>query len=140
MCLYTRLIICLLTVCVKCINFVFQIILSLLFFLTFPKIICITLFRLSLLIWITFFNNFSIACFLWSSNFEDSSSSNSSCSLKSYLPHLSLAEFWLDSLLSFFFSLSFFLSKFALLLNLTVSDDVNSPLLPFTFSYLLWET
>jgi hypothetical protein len=71
----------------------------------------LTLFRLSTLLWFGFCNHCILACFLWSKNFEHSSSIHGLCCFLSCSPRLSLAEILILSLM---FSQALFMSSLTL--------------------------
>jgi hypothetical protein len=94
-----------LTVGFKFINFSFQIFVL---FLKFLLSLCLTLFRLSILLWFGSCNHCILACFLWSKNCKHSLSNHGLCCFNSHRRRLSLAEVLIFSLL---FSQALFMSS-----------------------------
>ena len=79
---------------------------------------CLTLFRLSTLLWFGTCNHCILICFLWSKNHEHSSSKHGLCCCNSYRPTLSLAEVLI-------FSLTFSQALFMSWLSFKFSKDAN---------------
>jgi hypothetical protein len=69
--------------------------------------LCLTLFRLSILLWFGSCNHCILACFLWSKNCKHSLSNHGLCCFSSHRPRLSLAEVLIFSLM---FSLALFMT------------------------------